>query len=252
VKRVCSLAVLLVIVAAFAGCGSSAAGVASTNWKLATLNGQPALADYSATMLFGAKDELAGSTGVNRYMGTYQASGSNLTLKPAASTQMAGPEPAMKQETEFLAALSATKTYTSDDSKLTLKDSGGKELATFTKLVPATLAGPTWECTGYNNGKGAVTSVVLDSTITAVFSSDGSLSGNSGVNTYSSTYKTDGKKITIQPPASTQMAGPQPLMDQEHQYLTALTNAATYVLGPDTLELRAADGSLQVSYMLQK
>jgi len=49
----------------------------------------------------------------------------------------------------------------------------------------------------YNNGKQAVTSVLVGSDLTADFGSDGKLAGSAGCNNYSGGYEIDGDKITI-------------------------------------------------------
>ena len=100
----------------------------------------------------------------------------------------------------------------------------------------------------YNNGKQAVTSVLAGSNITTEFGSDGTLSGNSGCNTYSGTYTVTGNQITIGPLASTRMACSDPagIMEQETQFLAALQTAATYNIENATLELRTKDGALAV------
>jgi heat shock protein HslJ len=103
---------------------------------------------------------------------------------------------------------------------------------------------------GYNNGKQAVVSVLLDTSMTASFGKDGALSGNSGCNTFSGTFKLDGNQITIGPLASTMMmcSDPAGVMDQEAQYLAALQSAATYQIEGNVLELRTQDGALAANF----
>jgi heat shock protein HslJ len=112
------------------------------------------------------------------------------------------------------------------------------------------LAGTSWEVISYNNGKQAVTSVLAGSSITAEFGKDGTLSGNSGCNSYNGSYTINGNQITIGPLASTRMAcsAPEGVMEQEAQYLAALETAATYQIEGTVLELRTQDGALAVQY----
>jgi heat shock protein HslJ len=112
------------------------------------------------------------------------------------------------------------------------------------------LAGTSWEVIGVNNGQQAVISTLPDTTITADFGEDGTLSGNSGCNTYNGPYTVDGNQITIGPLSSTMMACGEPagVMEQEAQYLAALGTAATYQIEGTVLELRAEDGALAVDY----
>ncbi len=59
------------------------------------------------------------------------------------------------------------------------------------KKSDVTLVGD-WQIIAYNNGKQAVVSVLSTSTVTATFGDDGTVSGNSGVNSYSGPYTTKG------------------------------------------------------------
>jgi heat shock protein HslJ len=97
-----------------------------------------------------------------------------------------------------------------------------------------------------NNGQQAVVGVLDGTTITAVFDTDDAVSGNAGCNTFNAGFSTDGDEITIEQPAVTMMACDQPVMDQETQFLQALTQAVTFELGDETLILRDADDAMLV------
>jgi heat shock protein HslJ len=105
--------------------------------------------------------------------------------------------------------------------------------------------------TGYNDGNQAVVSVIIDTELTADFGMDGNLSGSSGCNSYTATYKTSGESIEIGPAASTRKMCSEPagVMDQEAQYLKSLETGASYRLDGDKLELRTTDGALAVSFV---
>lgn len=243
---------LLVVASLLAGCGGLTS-LAGTAWKLATLNGQPALTNVSATLAFGQQGTVAGNDGCNNFSGTYKIDGSQLTIKLGASTMMACADAVMKQATAFTTALTKTASFNVSGSTLTLKDSSGKELATLNTLQPASLSGTPWQATGINNGKGAVVGTATSSKTTALFGTDMKLSGNTGCNSYNTTYKTTSNTITIDTPiATTRMACEQALMDQEQQYLAALAKAAVFVVTESKLELRDASGALQVSYQIAK
>jgi heat shock protein HslJ len=136
--------------------------------------------------------------------------------------------------------------YHADDTTLKLYDKDGAELLAYAK-EESTLT-ESWVVVGLNNGKEAVTGTIAGSELTAVFAEDGTLSGNAGVNTYRATYTTSDGTIEIGPVATTKMAGPQDLMDQEQQYPAALDRATTYTVRGDSLELRDDAGALQVGY----
>ena len=218
-----------------------------TSWTLTTLNGQPALPDTTVTLNFAA-GKAAGSDGCNSYNTGYTADGTHIKFnQPMATTMMACPDPIMNQAGAYQTVLGQAVTYKADAKQLALFDAGGKELAMFA-VQSSDLAGTSWVTIFYNNGKQAVVSVALGTEITANFGADGKLSGSSGCNTYAAAYETSGPTIKIGPAASTMMACEQAVMDQETQYLAALSTAATYRIDGTKLELRTADGALAASF----
>jgi heat shock protein HslJ len=169
-------------------------------------------------------------------------------------TMMACPEPIMKQATDYMTALEAAATYQIQDGTLSLLDADGAVLATF-GAQPTSLAGTSWTVIGYNNGKGGVVSVIIDTEITAVFGEDGTLSGSAGCNNYTAAYEADDDgNISIGPAAATQMmcSEPEGIMEQESQYLAALETAATYRMEGDRMELRTADGAMVANFVMAK
>jgi heat shock protein HslJ len=227
--------------------------LAGTSWTLATLGGQSPLEDTTVTLNFG-DGRASGSDGCNNYSAPYTADGSNIKIQqPFASTMMACPEPIMVQAAAYMTALGQAATYKVDGEQLTLYDASGKSLATFA-AQSSDLAGTAWEVTGYNNGKQAVVSVALGTTLTAKFGADGMLSGNAGCNDYTASYKTDGRKISIGPAATTRKmcAEPPNVMEQEMQYLQALETAATYRIDGSKMEFRTADGALAATFQRAK
>lgn len=92
-----------------------------TSWKLTS--GPFAEADLTTagiTLDF-ADGKGSGSSGVNRYNGSYtSAADGSLSFGPLASTRMAGPDAAMKLEQAYLTALQQTFGYTADGDTLTL------------------------------------------------------------------------------------------------------------------------------------
>ena len=82
--------------------------------------------------------------------------------------------------------------------------------------------------------------------ITADFSEDGTVAGSSGCNNYSTSYAVDGDQIEFgEQIASTMMACPEPVMEQERAYLDALSNSTRFEIVNDELVLYdAGDGEL--------
>jgi heat shock protein HslJ len=238
-----------VLTAACTGAVTPGSSLTGTTWILASLDGQRPLVGTSTTAIFDSQGNVGGSSGCNSYSAHYQVDGSNMTIGPATGTLMACAEPVMAQETDFLAALGATATYAVSGDRLTLSDSSGKARLEF-EAQSQVLSGTTWIVVSYNNGKQAVQSVMNDTEITAAFGADGQLTGGAGCNQYSASYQTSEDTIKIGPPSATRMfcSVPEGVMDQEALYLAALQTAATYSLQGDSLEFRAADGGLAVSF----
>jgi heat shock protein HslJ len=252
-KTIWVLLALSATVLALSACASPAGNVTAlpgTKWELISMSGAAPVQGTSLNLFFGTDGQATGNAGCNTYGGSYTVKGSSLTFGPMMSTLIACEITVMDQEQAYLIALGETKSYESSANELTLKDGAGNELAVFKPYLPSALEG-SWQAIAINNGKEAVVSVINGTTVTAIFGADGTLTGNDGCNNYNSTYTTDGDKIGIGPVATTRMACDQAVMDQEQAYLIALSKAATYTLGKDSLELRDADGALLVDYISQ-
>jgi len=266
-RRVLPLAAAaaLVALAALAGAGCSSgdgsggsgsddgAALEGKTWKATEIAGVTAVitekgAEVTAAFAAG---ELSGSGGVNRYTATYTTqSDGKIEISQPASTMMAGPPKAMAQEEAYFAALAKATRYAVTADALTLTDDEGATLVRYAVVQPVTLEGTEWEALAYNNGKGALQSLAASSAITATFGSDWSLTGNAGVNQYTTTYTTSGDTMTIDAAiATTKMAGPEELMQQEAAYLAALPQTATYAIEGDELWLRDSTGAALAHYV---
>ncbi len=110
----------------------------NTTWTLAELDGQPAMAvegGRPATIQFvSEQSRLVGSTGVNRFSGTYSlGAGKAITLQPGAMTKMAGPPLVMRQESTLLDAMRITTAHRIEGGTLELL-SGDRVVARYMKV----------------------------------------------------------------------------------------------------------------------
>jgi heat shock protein HslJ len=135
-----------------------------TVWALSELGGKSVVSGTGISALFTSGNKVSGSAGCNQYSGSYTASGSSITFSQLTSTMMMCDTPVMVQETAYLKALGVAKTYTVKGSQLSLFDSGGSTLAKY-NAQSQDLQGTSWEVIGYNNGKQAVTSVMIGTTL---------------------------------------------------------------------------------------
>jgi len=88
-----------------------------------------AVAEAPATLTFSAEGEqtgrLSGSSGCNRYFGSYTLTGDHLRIGPLGSTRMMCSPAQMAQETRFFQALSAAERYELSNDELLIPYAGG-------------------------------------------------------------------------------------------------------------------------------
>ncbi len=101
-------------------------------WRLDAIDGRPALADGEASVEFHADGRVAGSTGLNRFAGSWATEDGHLVLGPLASTLMAGPPERMEQERRVLEILGRPLVATRDGSALALQGDGRLDLTRVT------------------------------------------------------------------------------------------------------------------------
>ena len=112
-----------------------------------------------------------------------------------------------------------------------------------------TLEDITWVLESY--GEQSNLQVVLEATeITATFnSSEDTVRGSSGCNTYGGVYEVDGSKLSISNIYYTEMAciEPEGVMEQETEYLSLLSNTESYEIIDGKLRITTAIGILTFS-----
>jgi heat shock protein HslJ len=102
-----------------------------------------------------------------------------------------------------------------------------------------------WRLQSYTNGQGGVVTPLPQSELTARFGSDGAIGGSSGCNTYRGPYTLDGEALTFGALATTRMACPAPILDQERAFLAALQSTTGFSLADGRLTLVDETGSTQ-------
>ena len=234
---------------------AGAAGLEGTLWELFSYQDAEGetvevIPDSGARAEF-EDGQVSGTSGCNRFSGSYSVDGDSISIGPLASTLMGCPDPLAAQEFGFMSSLQSAATYSISEDRLELINEAGAVVVTMVEGEPLSLTGFTWVATGVNNDRGGVTSVVIGNEITAMFGEDGSLTGSSGCNSYSGTYEVDGENMSIGPLAVTEKfcAEPEGTMEQEQEYLTALGTVATWNIDGDVLDLRTDEGSRAVAYM---
>ncbi len=204
-----------------------------TIWQVTSYNsGDGAMTDAiepaPTTRFIGG--EMTGTTGVNQYGGTYEVDGSSVKVTLGPTTLMAGTPEAMDQESAFLAALATVASYSIEGEVLTLATESGEPALVCTS-APQDLTAGSWLLVNYNNGEGAVVSVLQGTELTAQFAEDGALTGSGGCNTFTGAYEASGAEFTLTSPlASTKMmcAEPEGIMEQEAAFLAAFDKVTSF------------------------
>jgi heat shock protein HslJ len=75
------------------------------------------------------------------------------------------------------------------------------------------------------------------------FTPEGRFVGNAGVNHLGATYELEGSVLSLSAIASTMMAGPQPLMEQEQRMTAALARVRSTTVEENTLVLHDGGGA---------
>ena len=221
----------------------------ATAWTLKTYDVDGTATAVPSGMVVDARfaaGKVSGFAGCNVYTASAVISGATLKIGPAATTSMACNPAVSKVETAYLDNLARAATFTATADALTIFDNSGKQLLAYGAASANPLEGE-WNVTGYNNGKQAVTSPIIGTTLTATFTANGQVGGEAGCNSYSGPYKLDGRKLTVGPLATTMKACEQAVMDQETQFLSALQTATTVDTSGATVSLRDASGATQVT-----
>jgi heat shock protein HslJ len=208
------------------------------------------------TAFFDAQGKVSGSAGCNQYSASYQATLNNLFIGTPATTRMACNSPAgiMTQETTYLTTIQGASTFTIENDILTIKDSNGQAILTYSKvppgmLTPAPLTGTTWYVTSLVDSGGQIWTPVPAYPISLEFAADGSLNGKSGCNNYFGSYNVSGSTISIGTLGTTLMyCGEAGVMDRETIYLSVLPQMKVYRISGDALTLSDGAGKITMLY----
>ena len=233
---------------------AAGSGLEGTLWRLTEYlgpdgNAVPVPETIAASATF-AGGNVSGNAGCNDYTGSYTVDGEVLTIGPLAATKKACGPAESAVETAFLTVMEKVATYSVSGDTLELKTADAKVRLKFAATQAAGLTKTRWVATGVNNGKGAVSSVVIDTTLTAIFTGAGTVAGSGGCNDYSGPYTSDASTIKIGPLAATMKLcnSPTGVDEQETQFLAAMQAATMYTIAGSKLELRDDGGALQVSF----
>lgn len=215
-------------------------------WRLTSLRGTDDKALAALRQAVTARFEggrLQGFGGCNQLVGSYTVDGDRVTIPALAGTMMACPPPVMAVEDAFKKTLAGTLRFAVADGRLILTaGSDAEPTLVFATAPPPRIEGVVWEVTGFNNGRHAVVSPLVGTTLTLSFQG-GSVVGQAGCNSFRASYTREGNRLTIGPAAATRkVCDGKGVMQQEHEFLAALASTTTWAIDRDMLDLHRADG----------
>lgn len=222
------------------------AAIEGPTWRLTDVRGFDAAAlpagPRSVTARFKG-GRVDGFSGCNRYFGSYTFKQDRLVIGPLAGSMMACDEASMAVETAVKRALSGAFRPVLAEDRLSLLADGGEAVLAFKAEPVPVLAGLRSNITGFNNGRQAVVSPLLGTTLSLSFG-DGIVKGFGGCNTFRASYTTDGDRIAVGPVAATRRACPaEGVMQQEREFIAALKSTTTWAFSGAFLDMHRPDGA---------
>ncbi|MHA7852411.1 META domain-containing protein [Roseovarius sp.] len=111
------------------GCGGDPASLLSGEWQIEDVADMGVVDDAQAEITLSRAGRLAGSTGCNRFFGTYDLTGEGLSFGPVGSTMMACPDALMMQERRIFDALKQVRRFDLDKTGALLLIGGPEDTA---------------------------------------------------------------------------------------------------------------------------
>ncbi|MCK8676461.1 META domain-containing protein [Streptomyces lichenis] len=221
--------------------------VAGVHWAVqsVTVDGKKSGPPAEGAHLTIEKGRASGSLGCNGFSAKAEVKGDTVTVSERTSTEKACPGPASDFEAALSDAFTGKLTAKSEKGgALTLTGADGKTIRLAEQ--PATpLEGTDW--TVESLVKGETTASLPKGTeakATMVFGKDGSLRGNLGCNSFSTTVKKSGATLAFDRVTSTRKLCAGPEMELERALTKTLEGGkATYGVENRTLTVTAADGT---------
>jgi len=226
-----------------------------TQWQLNTMNGETISEDLAVTLTLSPGENLRegnvfGSTGCNRFSGTYTMDGDQLNINVLVVTVIMC-DIGMETETAFLEALRDPLTYKIEFNRLILVSE--KNALVFLGEKPS-IDGD-WKVSILGDPQNPV-EMTFDQTILAEFNLEegantGSLSGATPCQDYDARFFVDRNFIRINMAEVKDLDQCQNGSALDSQYFNALGNAVTYEFSRGNVLLRDKDGKQVLEFSIQ-
>jgi heat shock protein HslJ len=221
--------------------GNAGPGIIVGPWRLVSLDGAAVPDEVEVSATFDESGTISGSAACNAYSSPYTLDGTAIRTGPVMAQLVSCDEAVMRVEEAYLDALEAATTWSVRGNALRLRARGGEPELEFAAVIPVTFDALTdagWRLASYGE-----TELARTIGMTAIFGTDGSLTGSAGCNSFTGTYRVDGGSLVIEEVAtsSERMCSPE-VMGNEAAYLDAMRAVASYKIPENRLRLIAADG----------
>jgi heat shock protein HslJ len=211
-----------------------------TKWYIVSGSEMTPLSNIPITIQFTDKD-FSGNASCNNFRGTYTIENNNLAIdRLISTTRKACPEAIMAQEKQFVRVLPKIQSYRIDDQGILTLTYNNKGKTQSLSWIPES------QFTPLHNTQWQLVSMagkppIADNKPPSLNFSGKSVSGSGGCNRLMGQFTVDGNSLSInEQMASTMMACPEALMEQEQQFVKALTTAREYTI--------MAAGDLVITY----
>jgi heat shock protein HslJ len=218
--------------------------VTGVHWSVdsVTVDGKKSAAPAGAYVEVTTKGRAQGNYGCNHFGADVEVNGDTITVGPGEMTEMACDKEIQGFEDALRAAFSGKLKAKLTDGKLTLTTEKGDAIA-LTSERPSPLVGTKWTVNSLLSGETASSLPAgTEKKAHLTFGKDGSVRGNLGCNSFTSTVKVSGSSITFGNIASTRKLCPGPEMNLEREMLKVLDGTVAYELQHRGLTLTAANG----------
>lgn len=229
--------------------------LAETQWRLVVLNGENILETINVDLTLSPDDKnsegtVFGSTGCNRYSGTYSLEGDQLTINILAVTARMCDE-SMETEDAFLAALQDELTFQIQYNRLILTSENNGLL--FLGKRPS-LAG-NWHLLRMGTPESPVDITYEQSILTNFMieemAATGMISGTTPCREYTAGFFIDQDFVTFGTPELINLNQCDDMTEIETKFFEALENAAQYKFSKGNLILLDAEGKQFLEFTLQ-
>jgi heat shock protein HslJ len=247
-RRIAALATALLILAGCVAGAGSGGQIEGIQWVLDSYLQAGTLAIAPETVFADATFEssrVTGQAGCNSYTALYQSGGRSLRVSQSSATLMACPVPVMDFEQTYLQLLQSSRYYTARNDQLTVFNADGTPVLVYDAAPRNPLLGR-WDVDSFLVPPSTVSAPLPGTTLDVVFGI-ASIGGSSGCNTFNGTYGTNGNAVRISPLATTRLACPQDVMDQELAFLGALQGVSFIDYRGSTVLLTDRHGHLVVA-----